>query len=125
MVLICLSAATSTSCRMLKGVLNAVIGGWRVNGITTIRSGVPISSYQFFPGSALSQFGGGQGYFGAQGLWMRPDLVSGCNLKVSGSREVAQPMAGSTRPASSLWILPARSGSATRPETLIPFAWIT
>ena len=69
------------------GVLNAVIGGWRVNGITTIRSGVPISSYQFFPGSALSQFGGGQGYFGAQGLWMRPDLVAGCNLKASGSRE--------------------------------------
>ena len=61
--------------------------GWRVNGITTIRSGVPISSYQFFPGSALSQLGGGKGYFGAQGLWMRPDLVSGCNLKASGSRE--------------------------------------
>ncbi len=69
------------------GVVNGIIGGWRVNGITTIRSGVPISSYQFFPGSALSQFGGGQGYFGAQGLWMRPDLVSGCNLKASGSRE--------------------------------------
>jgi Carboxypeptidase regulatory-like domain/TonB dependent receptor len=69
------------------GVLNGIVGGWRVNGITTIRNGVPISSYQFFPGSALSQFGGGQGYFGAQGLWMRPDLVSGCDLKVSGSRE--------------------------------------
>jgi len=69
------------------GVLNGIVGGWRVNGITTIRSGVPISSYQFFPGSALSQFGGGQGYFGAQGLWMRPDLVAGCDLKVSGSRE--------------------------------------
>ncbi len=70
-----------------KGALNAVIGGWRVNGITAIRSGVPMSAYQFFPGSALSTFGGGQGYFGAQGLWMRPDLVSGCNLKASGSRE--------------------------------------
>ena len=70
-----------------KGALNAVVGGWRVNGITAIRSGVPISSYQFFPGSALSQLGGGQGYFGAQGLWMRPDLVTGCDLKVSGSRQ--------------------------------------
>jgi outer membrane receptor protein involved in Fe transport len=69
------------------GVLNGIIGGWRVNGITTARSGVPISAYQFFPGSALSQFGGGQGYFGAQGLWMRPDLVPGCNLNVSGSPE--------------------------------------
>ena len=26
------------------GVLNAIVGGWRVNGITTIRSGVPISA---------------------------------------------------------------------------------
>jgi carboxypeptidase family protein/TonB-dependent receptor-like protein len=68
------------------GVLNGIIGGWRVNGITSIRSGVPMSAYQFFPGSALSDFGGGQGYFGAQGLWMRPDLVSGCDLSVSGSR---------------------------------------
>lgn len=68
------------------GVLNGIVGGWRVNGITSIRSGVPMSAYQFFPGSALSDFGGGQGYFGAQGLWMRPDLVSGCNLEVSGSR---------------------------------------
>jgi hypothetical protein len=70
-----------------QGVLNGIIGGWRVNGITAIRSGVPISAYQFFPGSALSALGGGQGYFGAQGLWMRPDLVAGCDLKVSGSRE--------------------------------------
>ena len=70
-----------------RGAVNAIVGGWRVNGITSIRSGVPISSYQFFPGSALSQLGGGQGYFGAQGLWMRPDLVPGCNLDVSGSRQ--------------------------------------
>jgi outer membrane receptor protein involved in Fe transport len=69
------------------GVLNGVIGGWRVNGITTIRSGVPIALTQVFPGSALSQLGGGTGYFGAQGLWMRPNVVSGCNKKVSGSRE--------------------------------------
>ena len=69
------------------GALNAIVSGWRVNGITTFRSGVPVSVYQFFPGSALSTFGGGQGYFGAQGLWMRPDLVPGCNLEVSGSRE--------------------------------------
>jgi hypothetical protein len=69
------------------GVLNGIVGGWRVNGITTLRSGVPISAYQFFPGSALSTLGGGQGYFGAQGLWMRTDLVSGCDLNVSGSRE--------------------------------------
>jgi len=69
------------------GVANALIGGWRLNGITTFRSGVPISAYQFFIGSDLSNFGGGQGYFGAQGLWMRPDFNPACNLSVSGSRE--------------------------------------
>ena len=69
------------------GALNAIVGGWRVNGITTLRSGVPISIYQIFLGSTLSNLGGGQGYFGAQGLWMRPDLVPGCDLKVSGSRQ--------------------------------------
>jgi hypothetical protein len=69
------------------GAVNAIIGGWRVNGITTFRSGVPISAYQFFIGSTLSNLGGGQGYFGAQGLWMRPDFDPSCSLKTSGSRQ--------------------------------------
>jgi carboxypeptidase family protein/TonB-dependent receptor-like protein len=69
------------------GPLNAVVGGWRVNGITTFRSGVPISVYQIFIGSTLSNLGGGQGYFGAQGLWMRPDFDPTCSLKTSGSRQ--------------------------------------
>ncbi|MGA8767663.1 MAG: TonB-dependent receptor [Candidatus Acidiferrales bacterium] len=70
-----------------QGVLNRVVSGWRVNGITTIRSGVPIAISQFFAGSALSQLGGGTGYFGAQGLWMRPDYVQGCNTNAPGSRQ--------------------------------------
>jgi outer membrane receptor protein involved in Fe transport len=65
------------------GVLNAVVGGWRVNGITSIRSGVPFGAAQFFPGSALATLGGG----GFIGLAMRPDYVAGCNASVSGSRE--------------------------------------
>jgi hypothetical protein len=69
------------------GAANAIIGGWRVNGITTFRSGVPISAYQTFLFSTLSNLGGGQGYFGAQGLWMRPDFNPGCNLSVPGSRQ--------------------------------------
>ena len=70
-----------------QGVLNGVVSGWRVNGITTIRSGVPIAVSQIFAGSALSQLGGGTGYFGAQGLWMRPNIVPGCNTSAPGSRE--------------------------------------
>jgi hypothetical protein len=75
------------------GVTNAIVGGWRVNGITTFRSGVPLSTWQSGTpngGVALSditRYGGGQGYFGAQGSWIRPDFVSGCHLGVSGSRE--------------------------------------
>ena len=71
------------------GAANAIVGGWRVNGITTFRSGVPISAYQTFLFSTLSNLGGGQGYFGAQGLWMRPDFDPACKLKVSGSRAAA------------------------------------
>jgi outer membrane receptor protein involved in Fe transport len=70
-----------------QGVLNGVVSGWRVNGITTIRSGVPIALSQFVAGSALSQLGGGTGYFGAQGLWMRPNYVPGCNTSAPGSRQ--------------------------------------
>jgi hypothetical protein len=69
------------------GILNGIAGGWRVSGITTIRSGVPIALAQFMGGSALSQLGGGTGYFGAQGEWMRPNVVAGCDKSVSGSRQ--------------------------------------
>jgi outer membrane receptor protein involved in Fe transport len=70
-----------------QGVLGGIVSGWRVNGITTIRSGVPIALSQYFAGSALSQLGGGTGYFGAQGLWMRPNVVPGCDKSAPGSRE--------------------------------------
>jgi len=63
------------------------VSGWRLNGITTLRSGVPFGPAQFFVGSALSQLGGGGGYFGLGGLYMRPDVVAGCNKSASGSRE--------------------------------------
>ena len=70
-----------------KGVGKVIVSGWRVNGITTFRSGVPLGMTQVRAGTALSQLGGGGGYFGAQGAFMRPDQVAGCNLDTSGSRE--------------------------------------
>ena len=70
-----------------QGLLSGLVSGWRVNGITTIRSGVPIAISQFFAGSTLSQLGGGTGYFGAQGLWMRPNVIAGCNKSAPGSRQ--------------------------------------
>jgi hypothetical protein len=68
------------------GIRNVLLSGWRVNGITSIRSGVPLGILQVRAGSALSQLGGGGGYFGFQGLYMRPDQVAGCDLGTSGSR---------------------------------------
>lgn len=58
--------------------LNAVIGGWRVNGITTFRSGLPIALQA--AGNNLSIFGAGA---------IRPNYATGCNKGVSGSAHSA------------------------------------
>ena len=61
---------------------NAIIGGWRVNGITTLRSGLPLPFIA--PSNTLSQFGAG-----TYGI-MRPDYVSGCSKSGTGSPHSAQ-----------------------------------
>jgi hypothetical protein len=68
--------------------LNQVIGGWRINGITIFRSGVPIAFTA--PPNVLSQFGGGTAPFGpGQAGIIRPDYVAGCNKVGSGSTHSA------------------------------------
>ena len=52
----------------INGVTNAIIGGWRVNGITIFRSGVPIGLLS--QGNTLSQFGAGN---------IRPNYIAGCD----------------------------------------------
>jgi outer membrane receptor protein involved in Fe transport len=69
------------------GAGKLIVSGWRVNGITIFRSGPPLGMAQIRAGTALSQLGGGGGYFGLQGVYMRPDQVPGCNLSSPGSRE--------------------------------------
>jgi hypothetical protein len=65
-------------------IANAVIGGWRANGITTLRSGVPIALTTTANG--LSQFGGGTPPFGpGSGSTIRPSYVAGCSKSASGS----------------------------------------
>ncbi len=56
----------------VNGALNAVIGGWRVDGITTIRSGIPIALVA--AGNGLSQFGANV---------IRPNYTSGCTETLS------------------------------------------
>jgi hypothetical protein len=52
---------------------NAVVGGWRVNGITIFRSGIPVALQA--AGNGLSQFGAGP---------IRPNYSPGCQRNLSG-----------------------------------------
>ena len=58
----------------LNGAANSLIGGWRVNGITELRSGVPLALIAAANG--LSQFGAGT---------IRPNYTPGCAKRESGS----------------------------------------
>jgi hypothetical protein len=59
------------------GLVNAVVGGWRVNGITTFHSGLPVAFGT--NGNSLSN------YFGSGPI--RPNVVAGCNRHVGGSAQ--------------------------------------
>lgn len=71
----------------VNGVTNAVIGGWRINGITTLRSGVPIA-LTATPNTLAQDFGGGTPGFGVGSGIIRPNYTSGCNKNVSGNRSI-------------------------------------
>jgi outer membrane receptor protein involved in Fe transport len=60
------------------GIVNAVVGGWRANGITTFHSGLPIP---FSAGGTnyLAQ------YFGAGAI--RPNIAESCAKPISGSAQ--------------------------------------
>ncbi len=58
----------------IHSLANAVIGGWRVDGITTFRSGLPLALLA--QGNGLSQFGAGN---------IRPNYTAGCNKSAPGS----------------------------------------
>jgi hypothetical protein len=60
------------------GALNAVVGGWRLNGITTLNDGLPVP-ISYSGTNYLSQ------YFGSGPI--RPNLVSGCDRHTSGSEQ--------------------------------------
>jgi hypothetical protein len=66
-------------------VVNALVGGWDFHGFTSIKSGPPIGMTQF-ESPILQQFGAGNGFIFAPGIFIRPDVVPGCHKGVSGSR---------------------------------------
>jgi outer membrane receptor protein involved in Fe transport len=71
----------------INGVTNAFVGGWRVNGITTLRSGVPIA-LTANPNTLSEDFGGGTPGFGIGSGIIRPNYTAGCSKSVSGNRLV-------------------------------------
>jgi len=71
----------------INGVANSIIGGWRVNGITTFRSGVPIA-LTANPNILSEDFGGGTPGFGPGNGIIRPNYTAGCPKNVSGNRLV-------------------------------------
>jgi hypothetical protein len=61
------------------GVSNAILGGWQVNGITTLQSGFPYSFSNTGADSMLFQ--SGQNFSNVWGAGSaRPDFLGGCNL---------------------------------------------
>jgi hypothetical protein len=58
----------------IHGAAKALVGGWRVNGITKVRSGLPIAVVA--AGNGLSQFGAGQ---------IRPNYTLGCSKGTPGA----------------------------------------
>jgi hypothetical protein len=66
------------------GAVNAIVGGWQVNGITTFQSGFPYSFSYSSPNTNLFVSGNTPANLWGAGI-ARPDLLPGCKLKTSGS----------------------------------------
>jgi hypothetical protein len=67
------------------GATNAIVGGWQVNGITTLQSGTPYS-FTYNSSNPLFVAAGSNSLSATWGAGNpRPDILPGCNLKSSGS----------------------------------------
>ena len=67
-------------------IVSTLVGGWNLHGLTTISSGPPIAVVEL-ESPTLKQFGAGNGFIFAPGLFIRPNVVPGCHKNVAGSRE--------------------------------------
>jgi Carboxypeptidase regulatory-like domain/TonB dependent receptor len=67
-------------------IIQTALGGWNLRGLTTLRSGNPLGLDEYET-PIMSQFGAGNGFIFAPGVFIRPDVVPGCNKNVVGSRE--------------------------------------
>lgn len=60
----------------VRGFAGGLISGWRVSGITTFQAGTPLAFNSIAPNDLSQLFGAGT---------IRPNVVPGCSLSVSGS----------------------------------------
>jgi hypothetical protein len=67
----------------INGLENAVLGGWRIGGITILKSGLPLALVA--QSNVLSTFGGGTAGFGLGPGIIRPDYIAGCNKAGTGA----------------------------------------
>lgn len=67
-------------------VVSNLISGWDLQGLTAISSGPPIGMTEF-ESPILQTLGAGNGFIFAPGVFIRPNVVAGCDKHVSGSRE--------------------------------------
>ncbi len=67
----------------VNGFANSVLGGWRVNGITILKSGLPLALVA--QSNGLSTFGGGTAPFGLGAGIIRPNYTSGCDKNAAGA----------------------------------------
>jgi hypothetical protein len=67
----------------VNGFVNAALGGWRVGGITILKSGLPLALVA--QSNELSQFGGGTAGFGLGPGIIRPNYTAGCNKTAAGA----------------------------------------
>jgi hypothetical protein len=68
----------------VRGAANQIIGGWRIDGITTFRSGVPIAIIAN-PNVLSTLFGAGTPPFGPGSGIIRPNYTAGCSKSALGS----------------------------------------
>jgi hypothetical protein len=65
-------------------VVNALVGNWQVNGITTFMSGFPLAMVDQNPNSLQSLYAKGNAGGGTGAGATRPNYVAGCDRTVSG-----------------------------------------
>jgi hypothetical protein len=67
------------------GVVDRIVGGWKLNGIYTVQSGLPIAFQYSSPNTLQTFYAKGDAGPGLPAGVSRPNRVAGCNANIPGS----------------------------------------